>query len=165
MPAPGGILALDLSSIVGWAYGGVADNAPACGTWRLASGGLGPLVASFENALEDAIALHAPGLVFVEAPMSPTAISNAQTWRQQLGLAASAEASAWRHSVRYREQSATTVRSQILGTTRHPPGGTIKDVVMAWCRKQGWQPVDHNAGDACVLWEFARREQQKARAA
>ncbi len=165
MPAPGGILALDLSGICGWAYGRLTDNAPICGTWRLAPGGIGPLVASFENALEDAISMHSPGLIFVEAPMPATALSNSQTWRQQLGLAASAEAAAWRCGVRYREQSATTVRSQILGTTRHPPGGNIKDVVMAWCHKQGWQPVDHNAGDACVLFEFARREQQKARAA
>lgn len=160
---PGGILALDLCSTVGHAYGQIDDRGPISGTWRLASLGLGAMIASFENELEDMLVLHRPALIFVEAPLTPTAISNTTVWRQQLGLAGAAECASYRHSIRYAEQSASTVRSQILGTTRHPKGGTIKDVVLAYCRKQGWDPCDHNAGDACVLWEFARREAQNRR--
>lgn len=154
MPGPGGILALDLSSWSGWAYGCRNDPQPVSGTWRLAPGSLGRLLASFENELEDAITLHRPGLIMAEAPLPPTARSNAATWRQQLSLAGCAECAAYRHSIPFREQAASTMRTLILGTCRFPAGNS-KAVVMAHMDKLGWRVADHNAGDACVVWLYA----------
>jgi hypothetical protein len=149
-----GILALDLSSNVGWAYGEVGiNNAPASGVWRLADGGLGRMLASFENELEDAILLHQPALILTEAPLDPTAASNHQVWRQQISLAGIAETAAWRHDILFREQSVSTIRTKVLGTCRFPKG-QAKDAVMAYCQTMGWRVYDHNAADACVLWKF-----------
>ena len=164
MSTAGGVLALDLSSRVGWAYGSVDASKPLCGVWVLARGDLGRTLASFENELEDAIALHRPGLIMVEAPLPPTATSNATTWRQQLGLAALAETTAYRNSIPFREQAASTIRRAVLGTARFP-GGAAKQAIMAFCEGQGWRVPDDNAGDACVTWLYTVRELQSQRRA
>lgn len=161
MASPGGILALDLSSITGWAVGPrrlqIGDK-PIAGTWHLATSDAGALFASFENELEDALILHAPSILVVEAPLPLTAISNTTVWRQQLGLACLAETSAWRHSVLFREQSAGDMRRAIVGTAQRKKGMTIKDIVGTWVRAQGWHAVDNNAADALLVYEFTRRE-------
>ena len=156
MPGTGGILTLDLSGVVGWAYGKPEDREPLCGAWELAKGDLGRILASFDNELEDSIVMHRPVLIMAEAPLPPTAISRADVWRQQLGLAALAQTAAYRHDIRFREQAASTVRTAILGTSRFPKG-EAKDFVMAYCREQRWSVPDHNAGDACILWDYSRR--------
>jgi hypothetical protein len=155
MSRPGGILALDLSSSVGWAYGNPDDRVPLCGVWVLPTGDLGRLLASFENELEDAIIFHRPALIMCEAPLPPTHRSNASTWRHQLGLAALAESTAYRHDIRFREQACSTIRLSVLGTARFP-NGDPKDAVLAYCRTMGWTVPDHNAGDACVVWQYTR---------
>lgn len=157
MHTQGGILALDLSSRTGWAYGGKEDAAPLCGVWVLAPGELGKMLASFENELEDAIVFHKPSLIMVEAPLPPTAVSNANVWRQQLGLAALAEATAYRHDIRFREMAASTIRREILGTARFP-NGNAKTAVLTHCQNRGWPVPDHNAADACVTWEYTHRQ-------
>ena len=158
-----GILALDLSERTGWAYGCVGDRQPLCGVWVL-EGDLGRRLASLENELEDAIVFHRPGLIMVEAPLPPTATSNASTWRQQLALAGVAEMAAYRHELRFREQAASTIRAQILGTCRFP-NGDPKKAILLHCQAQGWSVPDHNAGDACVTWQWACRQVATGRAA
>lgn len=155
--AAGGVFTLDLSSRTGWAYGPVGARTPLCGVWVLAEGDLGVTLASFDNELDDAIKLHRPRLLMVEAPLPPTATSHANTWRQQLGLAALAETAAYRHSVPYREVAASTVRAAIIGTARFPRG-QAKPAILAYCQSQGWRVPDDNAGDACITWKFACRE-------
>ena len=160
----GGVLTLDLSSRVGWAYGHPGDSKPLCGVWILAKGELGKLLASYENELEDAILLHRPGLIVTEAPLPPTAISNAVVWRQQLSLAGCTEAAAWRHDILFREQAASTIRRELLGTARFP-GGNAKQCVEEYCAAKGWDVPDHNAGDACLTWEYTCRHMPAGRRA
>lgn len=162
MAAPAGILALDLSSSVGWAFGYAGARRPLCGVWLLAKGDLGRMLASFDNELDDAILLHRPSLIVAEAPLPPTAVSNATVWRQQLSLAGMAEAAAYRHDIEFREQACSTIRLEILGTGRFP-NGNAKPAILAYCERKGWGVPDHNSGDACVTWEYACRHLPAAR--
>lgn len=152
-------MALDLSTRVGWAYGHPGDRRPLCGAWILPAtepNDHGRKFASLENELEDTLIMYRPVLIMVEAPLPPTTRSNAATWAHQLGLAAMVASSAYRHDIRFRQQACSSVRLEILGTCRFP-GGDAKDVVMAYCASQDWAAPNHDAGDACVLWEYACR--------
>jgi Holliday junction resolvasome RuvABC endonuclease subunit len=162
MHDPGGILSLDLSSRTGWAYGGEDDPYPLCGVWIM-EGDTARILVGFENELEDALVFFKPRLIMAEAPLPPTALSNVNVWRQQLGLAAMAEAAAFRHDIRFAENAASTIRTEVLGTARFPKG-QVKPAVLAYCDRRGWKVPDHNAADACIVWEYAHRHLYRARA-
>lgn len=153
--AAGGILALDLSSITGWAVGGVADVAPAFGCWHLPlTGGEGARYAAFENSLAAAMDEYAPARVILEAPLSFQALLGVSTMRvmcQQLTLRGIAYAEAWRASVPIQEVSSDIVRLALLGQSRFSKG-TVKRVVLGYCKSQGWNCPDDNAADACMIW-------------
>lgn len=158
--APGGILALDLSGIVGHAYGPAttARVAPLCGAWTLPKhGGLGARMAAFENELIAAIALHDPRCIVMEAPLPPTGQASTMVAMQQFGLAAMTESAAYRASVPVYQIASSTVRKAIMGTGRFPTG-EAKQHVLAWCLNQGWPVPDHNAADACIVWLYAARK-------
>jgi Holliday junction resolvasome RuvABC endonuclease subunit len=154
---PGGILALDLSSVTGFAVGGVYDNAPRFGTWHLPkSGGEGARYAAFENELIEAVERYQPGRIVLEAPMSFQAMLGVSTMKvmaQQLTLRGMAYAEGWRNSIPVSEVSADMVRLAILGQQRFAKG-TVKAAVVAYCRSIGLRVPDHNAGDAVLLWLY-----------
>jgi hypothetical protein len=163
---PGGVLALDLASRVGWAYGCPGDRQPLCGAWILPpsdAGDHGRKFAAMENELEDLLVIYRPVLILVEAPLPPTAVSNASTWAHQLGLSAIAASSAYRHDIRFRQQAASTIRLEILGTCRFP-GGDPKDAIMDYCAGRGWTVPNHDAGDACITWLYGCHHLNDARA-
>lgn len=154
---PGGILALDLSSIVGHAYGPATAGrvAPICGAWVLPKhGGLGAKMAAFENELIAAIAVHEPRCIVMEAPLPPTGQASTLVAMQQFGLAAMTESAAYRASVQVFQVASSTVRKAIMGTGRFKEG-TAKQEVLQFCRNQGWPVPDHNAADACLVWRYA----------
>jgi hypothetical protein len=156
----GGLFTLDLARITGWAYGPLHWNAPWFGDWHLPfEGGEGCRFAAFENELTDALAEFRPASLILEAPINLPAMTNRAAMWQQLGLRAIARCNAWRENVPVSEVSADTVRVEVLGLSRvpgHPDA--IKRHVEYWCRrKMGWKVPSHNAGDACVLWEWGRR--------
>lgn len=157
---PGGILALDLSSITGWCYGTADSEMPLFGTWHLPVRlGWGAVFASLENELEDAIAEYRPAEVIQEAPlgaaMNATArgTRNEEASRQQFGLAAAVEATCYRERVHCSDGNIGTVRKHVLGNGRIPKE-QVKGVVLRYCAWRGWHVPDHNAGDACVLWQY-----------
>ena len=148
--APGGVLALDISSRTGWAYGH-ADAPPIFDTWTLGKfDELGRACSSLAASLEAAIALHAPRLILFEAPIPKQQTSA----RGLIYLCGVVEMIAYEQSVRAREEHAATVRKAVLGR-----GGSFaidrKLVVIGWCREQGWKPKDDNAADALVLLRYA----------
>ena len=171
---PGGILGLDLSSVSGYAYGGIEDAAPLCGTWVLPEtppGVFGPRYAAFENELIDALNRWRPALVMVEAPMRLYAQTKKRgteaAARQQYGLHAYAEGECARAKVRIGEVDVTEARDRTIGRRRWQVAGTdTKQNVVSWCFARGWAPADHNAADACVIWQYAcDRERAKLRRA
>jgi hypothetical protein len=153
----GGVLALDLSSFSGWAYGHLADRDPAFGTWRLPpEGGEGARYAAFENELALAMDELAPSKLILEAPLSFAAllgVSNMRVMCQQYTLRGIAYAEGWRASIPVSEVSADIVRLEMLGQSRFAKD-TVKREVVRYCRRRGWRVPDHNAGDACLVWAW-----------
>jgi hypothetical protein len=37
--------------------------------------------------------------------------------------------------------------------------GALKGMIMAQCRKQGWEPANDDEGDAAALWAYAQFRQ------
>lgn len=158
MTTPGGILALDLSSKTGWAYGQINARSPeAFGTWMLpAIGGEGARYCAFENELAAAILALQPARMIMEAPLTFQAllgVSNMRTMAQQLTLRGIGYSEAYRASIPISEASSDLVRTEVLGQGRFPKG-TVKQVVMAHCWAQGWKVDDDNAADAILTWAF-----------
>ena len=153
------VLALDLSSKVGWAVGRMCEERPINGVWVLPGpSDLGRTFASFENQLLDVFAVHQPAVVVLEAAIPGGGGGTTHTVaEQQIGLAAMARASCYRHDVKLVTQAASTMRKAVLGTGRFPTG-EAKKTIMAWLSSQGVKVADHNAGDATVAWLWARKE-------
>jgi Holliday junction resolvasome RuvABC endonuclease subunit len=153
--APGGVLALDLASTVGWAYGAIDDQDPVFGCWRLPHiGGEGARYVAFENELAAAIATLQPARLILEASMTLQALAASSTIevvRQQITLRGIGYAEAYRATLPISEVDAYTVRLEVLGTGRFPKD-TVKGEVVRYCQRRGWRVPDHNAGDACLVW-------------
>lgn len=185
MPAPGGILALDLGIHAGWCYGGVHDTTPDLGAWELPGTDdlrdidsnearrsilTGARGAALENELEALMALVRPRRMAFALRFA----ANQTSAYLLTGLAVAAEISAYRAEVQFVDKIAESeARAHVLGRGRFgipdPDNrrkiikgtGTkaAKDAVMEWCRGKGWRPPNHDAGDAAVIWEFARRKE------
>lgn len=163
----GGILTLDLSLMTGWAYGGTRDVAPDFGRWPIRGGiaNMGEAWVDLQNRVEDFCELQRPTLIVYAVPFAKQQTSA----RLGLGFAAHAESSAFRMSIRVREAQEGKARKDILGRggfgQRDRAGKIIKgtaskdakETALGWCRARGWNVPDHNAADACVIWEWARR--------
>lgn len=159
MTLPPRILALDLSTRIGWATGRLGET-PDHGVIELPKGGgaagLGKVCAAAVDALQDLRdTMHFERIV-CEAPLPPQAQTHAHTARVQLGLAACVDLWAYRREIVCQEVSATTVRGKVLGKARFGGRDAAKAAVLAWCHRQGWQPATHDAGDALVLLAFAQ---------
>lgn len=153
------ILALDLSSKVGWAVGREGKLSaqgtlflPSPITWG------DPLIALIDW-LADTVTVFDPKECWVEAPLPAQAQTNARTARMQLFLTAAVHIVCCRRELPVMEAHASTVRAAVVGS-----GRAKKDAVMEWCRAQGHPYHDHNAADAIALWAYACR-QPKRRAA
>lgn len=155
----GGVLALDLASTVGWAYGRTTSNAgPAFGAIGLPkTGGEGARYACFQNELIPMLERLEPKSMIVEKHLPLPAMNNVQSARQQLGLLAIALSEAWRYRIAVNEIDAVSVRMEVLGYAYPRKGSDIKQSVVAYCRSRGWFVPDHNAADACLIWEWHRR--------
>jgi Holliday junction resolvasome RuvABC endonuclease subunit len=154
-----GVLALDLASTVGWAYGLLDEPCPAFGVWRLAYvGGEGARYASLENELAAFIDRTQPGHVVVEASLSLAAFAQVSNYRvmcQQITLRGIVLMEAWRASSGISEIDAPTVRAEVMGQRRFSKD-TVKREVVRWCFAHGLRVPDHNAGDACLTWLWYR---------
>jgi len=150
------IMALDLSTRVGWAVG-VPGERPRYGTWMLPSmADNGRCGAALVAALEDAITVHAPTHIVAEAPLPLPAQNHAATARLQFGLAWTVAMVGYWRDVQTRECSVDKARMGILGRCRFAGHrDEAKRVVMGWCEKQGWPVDDDNMADACLLWRWS----------
>lgn len=144
------MLALDLSTRTGWALGR-DQEAPRHGVWELSphDNSLGARFSALAASLEDALAVMAPDLVVMEAPLPPQAQTAMYTARLQFGLAAVSEMICSERSVSIEEARADEVRSLVMGRAR--PG---KEAIVAWCRTQGWSPAEDNDADALALLRY-----------
>lgn len=160
LPAPGGVLALDLSGIVGWAYIGLTDDCGLRGgVWTLPKRSIsaGAQGVALENEIINACNTWDPSLILFEAPPPVSASMKSTTANvlyQQYGLAQITECAAHRMETQVMQERPQTVRVQVMGkgngniTTKAKAGGAIQDWLSA---NYGVQTVDHNAADAVLL--------------
>lgn len=154
---PGGVLALDLSSHVGVALGGIFSTSPAFCTWHLPKNqGEGARYAAFENELAACIDRLQPARVVLESAMSLQAMAQVSTtavMRQQITLRGIAYSEAYRASIPISEISADFVRGAMLGQSRFEKG-KVKAAVIAYCHGRDWMCLDDNQADACLTWAW-----------
>jgi hypothetical protein len=162
----GGVLAFDLSSVIGWAYGSSQGMRPLSGTWRLQQSSEAMRLLSAENEIYAAIERFLPRLIVVEAPLPLPAMNNRAATYQQLGLRAVVLIEAARARVPVQEVGALVVRGDLLGPqSRKLHRADVKRAVMAWCRGHGWHVADDNVGDALLLLAWTLRRPQRRAAA
>lgn len=151
----GGVLFLDLAAQVGWAYGREGDSPPLVGAWQLpvAAADPGRFFALFNNALLDALTIHDPEYIGVEARLPAIAQKSEAAAVNAIGLWAILAETAWRWERRLVQRSSGTIRSAVIGRGRFGKG-EAKDAVEAWCVSQGWNIPNHNARDAAVGWAY-----------
>jgi hypothetical protein len=161
MPGGGGVLALDISLSTGWCWGDERHlvTGPVWGVWLLPpNAALGRRLVAFENELADAISLHQPAVIAIEAPMPAGVKGSAETARLLLCLAGTAEATAYRWERKFIALAVQTVRADVCGRCwltelESRAGLNVKDQIVApWVAKMGWHITDNNARDAAVVW-------------
>jgi len=146
------ILALDLSSTVGWALGDRPETLR-WGQWLLpVTGGEGARGAGFAERLVPMLEEHRPRRMVIEAPLPPMAQTNTHSARQQYGLNWQAHYEAWHSSCATSEIDALTVRNEVMGSHRPASKDRIKREVVAFCRRRGFRVTSHHQADAVLLW-------------
>lgn len=144
------VLALDLSTRVGWAVGRDRET-PLYGVIDLGrmSSGLGRIFSCLAASVENMIAVHQPDAVIFEAPLPQQARDTQQIARLLIGLAAVTEMVCFEKGIDPTEEFPKNVRKLVMGN-----GSVNKAAIMEWCHAQGWKPQDDNAGDALVLLRY-----------
>jgi hypothetical protein len=154
----GGVLALDLSSTVGFAYGDMTDKRPWFGSWKLPKPACeGFKYASFENELAATMDRLRPSHIVIEAvlplPVLASGKSNHYAVAQQFSLRGIVHSEAWRAECPIpTEIDAYTARSEVTGQTRNLRSAEWKALVIEFCRKRSWVVPDDHAADAIILW-------------
>lgn len=159
----GGVLFLDISTEIGWAYGTLArvGPGPEWGVWLL------PQYADFadkliglDNELADAIERFEPAVVGIEAPLPAHQQTNAHTAELLICLAGVAAMCARRWSRQFVRFPVNQLRAQVCGRSHRNEQEIdnrihVKDaIVRPWIEGRGWDIGDNNARDAAVGWAF-----------
>ena len=191
-PPPGGILALDLATVLGWAYGLPTGCAPAtpleiaaghnfpppeCGSFRCGSTDCEDpeFFGTYHVWLQNMLDTLKPFLVGFEAPIVGMYMAkdgegrpkiNIKTVKRLMGLAANTEAICYINGLGDEcwEEHLMTIKKHATGN-----GRADKKMMMDAGRARGWQFVDDNACDAMWLWdkldaEYTNRLENEARA-
>jgi hypothetical protein len=157
---PHGILALDLSQTVGWAYcNGAMTRSMTVDRWLLPDlGGWVARCAALEAALGDFLAEWQPELLLLEAPLPPQAQTNITSARQQYGLDTVARLSAYWVSVPVTAIDAQTARYDLIGKARWGSKDETKRQVIKYCWHCGIKVKSHHEADAALLllWHCSR---------
>ena len=160
-----GVLFLDLSKHVGWAFGRSADVVPAWGVKDLPEkGGYGHVLNALMNTLEDLLDEHQPSKVGIEDIISQR-MNSAYTARLTAGIHAIADLVCYQRqpSIEPERVGADRIRSAVIGRCRLTaleravrPKLTVKDMIVEpWIEARGWAEIDdHNARDAAVGFAY-----------
>lgn len=151
------ILALDIATRSGWAFGRPGEI-PSSGSIRLAPSGSsnGAIGRGMLRWLTDFITVNNPDMIYYEVPLDPRHKGGQTTFataRILLGLPFLVETiSEARGVFKLREAGVQDVRKYFVGQARPKDK---KQAVIARCRELGWKAEDDNAADALALWSFA----------
>lgn len=150
------VLALDLASVSGWAYGD-PGGAPTHGYIRFAKAGSSH-EAIFASAMRWMTGMMRikPSLVVWESPLSTVfrrGRTTTDTTSILFGLPAVIGAVAFEHGVYdLRKADTRDVRNFFIGS--NPKRARAKPMVIAQCKRQGWNVTDDNEADALAVWHY-----------
>ena len=168
----GGTLALDLSTVTGWAYAKpgstpapfslqIAANHPIqqhiSGRIKLGDGSKdnGVRGLHFENFLTDLFKEYKPSRVVFESPILWKGKTSVDVARILMGLAVITEMECIKAGIgpdHCYESNLTDIRMYFIGCS--PKGKKAKPLVMRRCDELGWHYIDDNASDALALLDF-----------
>lgn len=169
----GGVLALDLATNCGWAFGKTEDGSSPTALQRAAGAAAPPYISNshriakpkcplgefFDNFsifLSDLIEVNNPEFIVFEAPWVGGKTSQ-DTARKLMGLACFTEYVAHIKGISQNkvfEVNNREVRTYFIGGNS---GGRdkLKARTIAACHDLGWSPVDDDAADALAVLDFA----------
>jgi Holliday junction resolvasome RuvABC endonuclease subunit len=161
----GGVLALDLGSTIGWAYGQLEWVEPWTGHITTPMiGGQGARFQVLDTELIKMIEKWRPAKIAMESPLPPQSQSDTNAALILYGMRAIVVLLAHGFSIPISSISADLARNDLMGFSRIPGGkkGAIKDAVMAWVKqRKGWKVWNHNAADAAMIWAWHQRQLTK----
>ncbi len=142
------LLALDLSTHVGWAFFAHRKAAPLLGTWHAPrqphSNDFGPMFVAFEKWLALMVVDQRPHVLAFEAPILPRDLRRAHAIRMSYGFAALTEKVAAVARLRCVECHPSTVKVALAGDGR----AKKKQMIAAAVRRDFVVATEHEA-DAC----------------
>ncbi len=154
------ILALDIATRTGWAFGSDLGAAPVTGAIDLSKSlGIGGKMARLADKLEDLVRDIDPDLIIFEQPIhGVTRQGSSNVLRLALALCGTAEMVAFWNKVDVREVPIPTWRKHFIGAGRAPKGEHPK-----WCKRQaqhrckvlGWGDLSDDQAEAAGIWDYA----------
>jgi hypothetical protein len=151
----GRVLALDLASVTGYAYG-VPGSIPQCGHLRFSKPGSSraQTYRAFREWLDSAWGRKIPDIIVYELPMHPLHVrgkTTFETTKLLIGLAEHLEE--WSYEkAELREATVGQVRSHFIG--RNMNGVIAKRETFERCKILGWPVETKDESDACALWHY-----------
>ena len=151
------ILALDIATVTGWAFG-APGSVPRAGTIRWADVGSSNAAVGCGvlRWVSDFTKLNKVDAVYFEAPFDPRVMgkkTNFNTTRLLVGLPFLIETLFEAKGIEIiREASVGDVRKHFLG--KAPRGDEGKAQVQLRCRQLGWKFDSADAADALAVWSF-----------
>lgn len=157
-PANQRILALDIATQTGWAYGAPGE-VPRAGTIVFGGQGssLGKAGRGMMRWFSDFLKLFPTDTIYFEAPFDPRHMgmkTNMNTSRKLLGFAFMLEALAEAKGIfDISECEVKDVRKHFIGC--NPKNDKGKELVQTRCRQLGWKFDSADAADALAVWSYA----------
>lgn len=162
------VLALDVATTTGFAFGDVGLLPPATDLEIAAQGGSkqphsgsqrmgsknsdnGMVFQKYREWLEDMITLHNPDVVVFEAPYMDNRFFN--TAQRLFGMAGVTESVCAEKKVKCFSANIGRTRKYFCGTG-NAKTKVIKKLVQDACDLRGWTYVDDNEADALGVWEY-----------
>jgi hypothetical protein len=153
----GRVLALDLATTTGWAYG-TPGSIPQCGHLRFSKPGTSRAATYrvFRRWLDETWGAREeiPELIVYESPavgMHMGGKTNVDTLKLLSGLAEHLEEWAYQKT-ELREASVSQVRSHFIG--QNLKSKIAKPMVFEQCLALGWEVETTDESDACALWHY-----------
>ena len=147
------VLALDLATKMGWAFGSLESPKPFSGVIVLPAVDRGAQMLTAWNEISRLIQFHQPDEVVVEAINQVQTLQSGAAVEVLVGLSVVTQMACAHAEVPFFRVASTTIRSKILGTSKFPKG-KAKEAVAAHLAAVGITTADHNAADAVMAWLY-----------
>ena len=159
------ILALDIATNLGWAFGSDTVEAPSFGSIQLGKDGASH-AARFGAALRWAVnelKSHPPDIIAIELALKVQAFNkkNHASAVLQFGYHAIVRAVAFECSIfNVQEYDVAEVRNLFLGYS-HLSRDVAKAAAVKRCHQLGWKVTNDDQADACAIWMYQRYQSYK----